>query len=46
MLVELEPFDLLERLQEAEAKLAAQQATLDRLQTGYREEEKAQAKAQ
>jgi len=45
VLVELEPFDLLERLHEAEAHLAAQQATFDRLKTGYRPEEKAQAKA-
>jgi HlyD family secretion protein len=45
VLVELEPFDLLERLHEAEANLAAQQATFDRLKTGYRPEEKAQAKA-
>ena len=45
VLVELEPFDLLERLHEAEAKLAAQQAAFDRLQKGYRDEEKAQAKA-
>jgi multidrug resistance efflux pump len=45
LLVELEPFDLRERLREAEAHLAAQQATCDRLQKGYRPEEKAQAKA-
>lgn len=45
LLVELEPFDLLERLHEAEAQLAAQQATLDRLEQGYRAEEKAQARA-
>lgn len=45
VLVELEPFDLLERLREAEAQLAAQQATLDRLKAGYRLEERAQAKA-
>jgi HlyD family secretion protein len=45
VLVELEPFDLLERLHEAEANLAAQQAAFDRLRKGYRDEEKAQAKA-
>ena len=45
VLVELEPFDLLERLREAEAQLAAQQATLNRLKAGYRPEERAQAKA-
>jgi HlyD family secretion protein len=45
VLVELEPFDLLERLHEAEANLAAQQAAFDRLKKGYRDEEKAQAKA-
>jgi HlyD family secretion protein len=45
VLVELEPYDLQERLREAEAKRAAEQATLDRLQKGYRAEEKAQAKA-
>ncbi len=39
VLVELEPFDLLERLQQAEANLAAQQANFDRLQNGYRAEE-------
>ena len=37
VLVELEPFDLLERLQQAEANLAAQQADFDRLQNGYRD---------
>ncbi len=45
VLVELEPFDLLELEQEAEAQLAAKQAEYDRLQAGFREEEKAQAKA-
>ncbi len=45
VLVELEPFDLLERLRESEANLAAQQATCQRLETGFRAEEKAQAKA-
>ena len=45
VLVELEPFDLLEKLQQAEANLAAQQADFDRLTNGYRAEEIAQAKA-
>ena len=42
-LVELEPFDLNSRLAQAQAELAAQEADLDRLTTGYREEEKSQA---
>ncbi|MHB8972852.1 MAG: HlyD family secretion protein [Pirellulaceae bacterium] len=45
VLVELEPFDLLARVAQAEANLAAQQADLERLQHGYRTEEIAQAKA-
>lgn len=45
LLVELEPFDLLELEQEAEAQLAAKQADYDRLQAGFRAEEQAQAKA-
>ena len=45
VLVELEPFDLLELEQEAEAQLGAKQAEYDRLQAGFRAEEKAQAKA-
>ncbi|MCU0872682.1 MAG: HlyD family efflux transporter periplasmic adaptor subunit [Pirellulaceae bacterium] len=45
VLVELEPFDLLELEQEAEAQLAAKQADYDRLQAGFRAEEQAQAKA-
>ncbi|MHB0959921.1 MAG: HlyD family secretion protein [Pirellulaceae bacterium] len=45
VMVELEPFDLRERLLQAEANLAAQQADLERLQYGYRTEEIAQAKA-
>jgi multidrug resistance efflux pump len=45
VLVKLEPFDLLELEQEAEARLAAQQAELDRMQAGFRAEEKAQAAA-
>ncbi len=45
LLVELEPFDLLERKQEAEATLNSRQAELDRMMHGYREEEVAQAKS-
>lgn len=45
LLVELEPFDLLERLGEAEALLAARQADLQRFEHGYRAEEVAQAEA-
>ncbi len=45
LLVELEPFDLRERLLEAEAQLAARQADLQRLEHGYRAEEIAQAEA-
>ncbi len=45
VLVELEPFDLLELEQEAEAQLAAKQADYERLQAGFRAEEQAQAKA-
>ncbi len=44
-LLELEPFDLLELEQEAEAEVAAKQAEYDRLQAGFRAEEKGQAKA-
>lgn len=44
-LVELEPFDLNERIAEAGAALAARRATLARLETGFREEEKLQAAA-
>ena len=44
VLVELEPYDLAERLHQAEANLAAKQADLERLQFGYRAEEIAQAK--
>lgn len=46
VLVELEPFDLLERLAQATAEEAARAAEYDRLQKGFREEEIAQAKAQ
>lgn len=45
VLVELEPFDLRERLAEAEAELAARQAEHDRLTAGFRAEEIAQAEA-
>ena len=45
VLVELEPFDLLDRQRQAEATLAARQAELERLENGYRPEEIAQAKA-
>ena len=44
-LVELEPFDLLDRLSEAQALHAQSRATLARLQAGFRAEEVAQAKA-
>lgn len=44
-LVELDPFDLLERRAEAEAQLAARQADYERLKAGFRLEEIAQAKA-
>ncbi|MCA8961984.1 MAG: biotin/lipoyl-binding protein, partial [Planctomycetes bacterium] len=43
VLVELEPFDLLEERANAEAELAARRAELERLESGYREEEIAQA---
>jgi multidrug resistance efflux pump len=45
LLVELEPFDLRERLREAEAQLAAREADVQRLEHGYRAEEIAQAEA-
>ena len=45
LLVELEPFDLLERQREAEATLMSRQADFDRVKHGYREEEIAQAKS-
>jgi HlyD family secretion protein len=45
VLVEFEPFDLLEREAEAQAKLAAQQAEYAKLVRGYRPEEIAQAEA-
>lgn len=45
LLVELEPFDLRERLAEARAQRSRAQATLDRLDNGFRAEEIAQTKA-
>jgi multidrug resistance efflux pump len=45
VLVELEPFDLLERRAQAAAQLAAAQADFALLSAGYREEEVLQAKA-
>jgi multidrug resistance efflux pump len=44
-LVELDPFDLLQRQAETVAELAAAEAELQRRETGYRPEEIAQAKA-
>ena len=44
-LVELEPFDLLQREQQAAESLAASEADYRRLSAGFREEEIAQAKA-
>jgi multidrug resistance efflux pump len=45
VLVELEPFDLLEKQRQAAATLAGRQAELTRLKNGFRPEEIAQAKA-
>ena len=45
VLVVLEPFDLRERLAEAEARLAAAAANHEKLSSGFRSEETAQAKA-
>lgn len=45
LLLQLEPFDLGHRVEEAEANLASRRADLDRLQRGFREEEIAQAAA-
>lgn len=45
ILIELEPYDLLEREKEAEASLAASEAEYQRFTEGFREEEIAQAKA-
>ncbi|MCA9191697.1 MAG: HlyD family efflux transporter periplasmic adaptor subunit [Planctomycetales bacterium] len=44
-LVRLDPFDLLERLKEAQFQLSARQAELQRVQSGFRPEEKAEAQA-
>jgi HlyD family secretion protein len=44
-LVELEPFDLLERLAQAQAEQTARQADYELLVAGFRDEEKAQAQA-
>lgn len=45
ILVELEPFDLLEREKEVELTLAAREAEYQRFSAGFRDEERAQAKA-
>lgn len=45
LLVELEEYDLGDRLEEAQAQLALRQAELDRLVAGFRVEEVAQAEA-
>src|SRR5262245_38730070 len=45
LLVELAPYDLRERQQQAAAELAARKADLDRLEAGFRKEEVAQAEA-
>lgn len=45
VLLELDPFDLLERLREAEAQLAAARAEHEELEAGFRTEEIAQAQA-
>jgi multidrug resistance efflux pump len=45
ILVELEPFDLKERLAEADALLAQRLRQYEQFQSGYRAEEKAQAEA-
>ncbi len=44
-LVQLEPFNLLERQAEAQAQLAARTAEYERLSAGFREEERKQAEA-
>lgn len=44
-LVQLEPFDLLEKQAEAKLEFAARQATYEKLAAGYRAEEIAEAKA-
>jgi multidrug resistance efflux pump len=45
VLVDLEPFDLLNRLAQTQAELAARTAEYEKLAAGYRAEEVAQAKA-
>lgn len=45
LLVELEPFDLQEKLAQSQGELAARQASLEKLVAGFRVEEKAQAEA-
>ncbi len=45
VLVELEPYDLLEREKQTELSLAGYEADYQRFLSGYRDEEKAQAKA-
>ncbi len=45
VLVELEPFDLLEREAQFEYSLAAREAEFKRFSTGFRDEEKSQSKA-
>ena len=45
VLIRLEPFDLMERLAEAESQLAAANAAYEKLKTGFRKEEKAIARA-
>lgn len=45
VLVQLEPFDLLEREREQELTLVAREAEYERMRAGFREEEIAQAKA-
>jgi multidrug resistance efflux pump len=45
VLVRLEPFDLTEQFQQAQANLAAREAELKRLQDGYRPEEIGQTKS-
>ncbi len=45
VLIHLEPYDLRERLAQAQATLAANQAALARLEAGFRAEEVAQARA-
>ncbi len=46
VLIKLDPYDLQERLAEAEAQLAARTATYEKLKAGLRAEEIAQAQAQ